>query len=694
MDIKIQVLGQKAKITNRHELYSGTVAIEGIQFEFSDEWADMTKTATVYVGAYDRDKAVNILIENDRVAPVQLPPELFEINCELYVGVFGIDADGRRLTSSIVRQEVKKGVPVQNASDNVSIDVYTRIIQLMTEAKDIAADSDERIASNKIYLDQATEQAEKSKQYAESAEGHLANVETVAGNVSEMQKAIEELKTAAEQSASDASTSELNASQSEQNALASELNAKKSEQNASKSATDASTSASNAKKSETAAATSEQNARQITEQLTEDVSQLKEDLITIENSKVTEDEQYTIVETWDSVNNVDGYNRELISISGYGQTFSNGYGSYRMDVNAGDKYRIIGSGVNSNFPEIIFTKKIDSGIHTVIDTFNPTNKEEDYVFSVPDGCNYLIINQSFNKKATIYTVSYGGFRQRVKQIEENTNNALETIDIFSKSADLQEFELSNLERRCLKSERNNEFRWGKFDKAYFVFVIDDCGYPTYTMYQLFHEKGLPLSSAAIPGRLNEAVPEVGHMKDVLNLIVTDGGEILAHYYGNLVDIGKEVSGNYLNTREDWNRLIRDTKIELEKNGFEIRGVIRADLTAKETITGEEYCKKYFDYSDGLGKSIQYKQGRTFLMNFDTVDSFKAWIDKCCKTPGFYPICTHGTESLNEHMGEILDYITAKGSDVCTCSTYKDVFDSFASNNLEERIKAIEEKLNT
>lgn len=157
MDIKIQVLNQKAKITNRHELYSGTVAIEGIQFEFSDEWADMIKTATVYVGAYGRDKAVNILIENDKVAPVQLPAEIFEKNCEVYVGVFGINAAGQRLTSSIVRQEVKKGVPVQSASDNISIDAYTRIIQLMTEAKDIAANSDEKIESNKKYVEQAKE---------------------------------------------------------------------------------------------------------------------------------------------------------------------------------------------------------------------------------------------------------------------------------------------------------------------------------------------------------------------------------------------------------------------------------------------------------------------------------------------------------------------------------------------------------
>ena len=159
MDIKIQVLNQKAKITNRHELYmySGTVAITGISFDFSKEWFEMTKTATIYVGSYDRDKAVNILIEEDKVAPVQLPAEIFEKNCEVYVGVFGINAAGQRLTSSIVRQEIKKGVPVQSASDNISIDVYTRIIQLMTEAKDIAANSDEKIESNKKYVEQAKE---------------------------------------------------------------------------------------------------------------------------------------------------------------------------------------------------------------------------------------------------------------------------------------------------------------------------------------------------------------------------------------------------------------------------------------------------------------------------------------------------------------------------------------------------------
>ena len=176
MDIKIQVLNQKAKITNRHELYSGTVAITGISFDFSKEWFEMTKTATIYVGSYDRDKAVNILIEEDKVAPVQLPAEIFEKNCEVYVGVFGINAAGQRLTSSIVRQEIKKGVPVQSASDNISIDVYTRIIQLMTEAKDIAANSDEKIESNKKYVEQAKECLKQIDNITNAKMGDIANV--------------------------------------------------------------------------------------------------------------------------------------------------------------------------------------------------------------------------------------------------------------------------------------------------------------------------------------------------------------------------------------------------------------------------------------------------------------------------------------------------------------------------------------
>lgn len=201
-----------------------------------------------------------------------------------------------------------------------------------------------------------------------------------------------------------------------------------------------------------------------------------------------------------------------------------------------------------------------------------------------------------------------------------------------------------------------------------------------------------MSSAAIPSNLSIKVPEIGTNKDVLDLIVADGGEVLAHYYGNLIEIGATAPSTeqtYLNTKADWDERIRDTKIELEKLGYTANGIMRADFTQKSTQTGEKYCRKYYRYSDGLGISLQYNLQRTFMMNYSTVDLFKQWIDKCCETPGIYPICTHGTEPINDYMSEILDYILQKGSSICECSTYKDVFDAFGSTTLEERIKKLE-----
>lgn len=281
MDIQIQVNGQKAKITNRHELYSGTVAITGISFDFSKEWFGMTKTATIYVGSYDRDKAVNILIEEDKVAPVQLPAEIFEKNCEVYVGVFGINAAGQRLTSSIIRQEIKKGVPVQSASDNISIDVYTRIIQLMTEAKDIAANSDEKIESNKKYVEQAKESANIAGEKAEIATEKAVESEQKLEEIKQIEERVNIAKDEAE-------TAKESAKQSATNASLSEANAKKSEQNALISATNASASESNAKKSEDAAATSEASAKKIAEQMKSDATVIKEDLTNTADTKKEE----------------------------------------------------------------------------------------------------------------------------------------------------------------------------------------------------------------------------------------------------------------------------------------------------------------------------------------------------------------------------------------------------------------------
>jgi hypothetical protein len=232
-------------------------------------------------------------------------------------------------------------------------------------------------------------------------------------------------------------------------------------------------------------------------------------------------------------------------------------------------------------------------------------------------------------------------------------------------------------------ESNDIFTWGDIDKSYFIFVHDDTNYYTYSMYKLFHEYGIPLSSAVIIENLNDSQDEFdGKVKDILDLIVDDGGEILVHYYGNLSDNGYINNENdgvvYSSEKSDWYDKVIKPKVILEDLGYNIRGIMRADYTQTGSNTGELYCQEYYDYSDGLGKSLQYNIKRNYMMNYSTVDDFKKWIDSACEQPGIYPVCFHGWEDIasEENMSEIIEYIKNKDTDVADFSTYAEIFDKF------------------
>lgn len=257
----------------------------------------------------------------------------------------------------------------------------------------------------------------------------------------------------------------------------------------------------------------------------------------------------------------------------------------------------------------------------------------------------------------------------------------------------QNFELEQAKRRLNNLNKYNELEWKSFDKAYFAFIIDDSTETLYPMYQKFHAKKVPLSSGTIVSNAKKIKVEgIGTNVDVLKLLETDGGEVLAHYYGNLIDIGASNPNNeheYLNTKDAWDSRVKDSKKELEQLGFNIRGIMRAGYTQEKTATGEKYCMTYYDYSDGLGISKQFSLTRKF-MNGLNLSEFKLWIDECISKKGFYPICTHGTEELNVNINEIIDYIISSGGVI---TTYRDVYDAFKSTKIEEKILSIEKRLN-
>ena len=239
-----------------------------------------------------------------------------------------------------------------------------------------------------------------------------------------------------------------------------------------------------------------------------------------------------------------------------------------------------------------------------------------------------------------------------------------------------------------------------FDKAYFAFVVDDCNSFTFECYEVFHKLKVPLCVACIVENLynthlgiNDA--DKKNIKDILKMVEKENGEILAHYFGNLSDLGYTDGVHEFQTSDyDWKNNTIRVKKQLEEEGFKIRGLIRADFTQKNSFKGEEICQKYFEYSDTVGMSKNYNLGDRkgfFESDMQEIEDVKKYIDNCCLTPGFYPFCLHGNsryESLSnyDNLYEIVNYIIQKGNNICKITTYSEVFDEFYKNKREMQMK--------
>lgn len=189
MNINIEIKGQQAHIVNQQSLISGTSNLEEIKFDFSSEWDGYTKTAVIYVDDYSISDSVKVLVEKNVVSAEKLPSWLFREECELYIGVFGDNSEGRRITSTIVCQKVKKGVSVDVVNE-ITPDIYNQIIKIMCDTKALVKEADEKIEVNKCYLEQAEQKANDAADYADRAGNYL---EEVVGQKTDVEKLIADI---------------------------------------------------------------------------------------------------------------------------------------------------------------------------------------------------------------------------------------------------------------------------------------------------------------------------------------------------------------------------------------------------------------------------------------------------------------------------------------------------------------------
>ncbi len=303
-----------------------------------------------------------------------------------------------------------------------------------------------------------------------------------------------------------------------------------------------------------------------------------------------------------------------------------------------------------------------------------TYNDEDVI--VPDGAAYAILNHADG------TTNYVWKCQKVTFVSGGNGNIEELEEKLANA----EYENEQLMRRITNAEKNNDFTWGAFDKSYFVFVHDDSREFITTAYNAFHAKGVPVSAAAIAPYLSNT-HNGKTVKEWLDLIVADGGEVLCHYSYDLHESDDD---------SVWYEYVVDAKREFEQNGFNIRGLILAGSSDVNSAKGEKFCRRYFDYADKVGTSTRYNLGRKLMLTFDGLDAFKARIDMNAQTPGIYAYGFHGNRDdetwiTEDSLKEIIDYISAK--DNCEITTYSAVFDSIGTTVLEKRIDESQDDVN-
>ena len=227
-----------------------------------------------------------------------------------------------------------------------------------------------------------------------------------------------------------------------------------------------------------------------------------------------------------------------------------------------------------------------------------------------------------------------------------------------------------------------------YDKTYFAFVIDDCNPFTPKCYEVFHKNDVPLGVACISENLDMVYKDYDYnneksIKGYLHLVEDDGGEVFAHYYGNLADEGcRDGVHNFGTSIDEWEYKIGNAKRILKENNYNVRGIIRADYTQRNSKMGEYICNKYFDYSDNLGISGCYNLGdRKYFFEDDmkTIDQAKKYIDECCRKNGFYTFGLHGNSNSEplanyEALDEIIRYILQKENTEIT--TYSKMYDKY------------------
>lgn len=257
-------------------------------------------------------------------------------------------------------------------------------------------------------------------------------------------------------------------------------------------------------------------------------------------------------------------------------------------------------------------------------------------------------------------------------------------------------ENENLKKRCTSLEDLNKFAWASCDKGYLTLVFDDGSEDLGLAYEIAQEYGLTISCAIPPERLTlplSGSTMMGTVKDACDAIVASGGEVLVH---TLSPLSKDA------TEEEFYNYFVQNKIDLEKAGYEINGIMTAGTGYSDRSVTLKWVRQYYLYSDSEGKGQgypQYEKSRYAVYGNteqNDIELIKTNIEYAVNRKRWVPLCFHNLSDSSAYgTSETLLrdlFATIKGyvdNGTLETVTYNYMYHNFGSTELEQRIIALE-----
>lgn len=151
--IKLRCVDQVLTFDSTPLIASGDVEVDRVEVDFCPKWNGMVKTATFWRNEED---AYHVMLdESDSCA---IPPEVLIDEGSIYLGFFGVSADGRQRTSQVLRYNVVKGaITTDAAPDAPTADIYTQLLAKYLEMVQIATDTKTEVEQSQAAFEQKVE---------------------------------------------------------------------------------------------------------------------------------------------------------------------------------------------------------------------------------------------------------------------------------------------------------------------------------------------------------------------------------------------------------------------------------------------------------------------------------------------------------------------------------------------------------